>query len=279
MRLVSIAIVAVCSLGVTAAKAQSDADRRTCEAIPTNYRYDQAFIDTCTRAIAAAGDAQLKSQLLTRRAVGYRMLNQYNRALPDNDAAVGAAPQLAVAYAERAMTYFLLRKLDLALRDCEKSLQLDGRVSQAARECGLYHEVAGHNDRALALLDQALQLDPTSGDNLLARCSLRRRMGRPSEALEDCNRHLARKPDIFFTLSERSMIYLQMGKLAGAKADAEAAQKKGKVMIFINDRLAKVLTATGDAKAAARAAQQGEISTNQVYAAMLGIDPDQERKP
>ena len=274
---------------VVAAGAQSDADRKTCETAKAG-EWDQSFIDTCSRAIAAAGDAQVKSQLLVRRALGYRALRQLNRALPDNDAAIAANPQSAPAYRDRALTLLLLHKFELAVQDCEKIIVIDGGAAPGANaalirvasldlsRCGSFNALVGHNDRAFVLLDQAVQLDPNLSDNLIARCSLRRRTGRLAEALEDCNRAVQLNPNGFFGASERSMVYLQLGRLPEAKADAEAAVKKGKLFIFVNDRMAQILTAMGDPKGAARAAKQGQIGTNPTIGAMLGIDPDQERK-
>lgn len=119
--------------------------------------YQQA-IDCFTDILEEGHDRRFEVQLL--RAIAYRKLKAYDRALQDHDSILNLMPNLAEAYCERGITRYHMGDGSGALEDMDQAVELEPhkpyRWSSRAYIRGHQKDVDG----AIEDYRKALELDP-----------------------------------------------------------------------------------------------------------------------
>ena len=110
-------------LAIAPAAADFDSDNRDCFA--QEYR-GQKRVDACTRVIHAGRlQGHGLAMALQARAEGYRITEQYERALADFDRAIEIDPGVALMYANRAEAHRMLGHYDQVIADTTRAIRLD----------------------------------------------------------------------------------------------------------------------------------------------------------
>ncbi len=110
-------------------------------------------IDGCTVVIDSGqfdGHPDLLSKVYNNRAIAFRELGRFDRAITDYDAAIQLDPDYAAAYHNRALAYGRLNQYERALVDFSRALQLDPGRAGAYKDRGLAHCRLGNADAASA---------------------------------------------------------------------------------------------------------------------------------
>jgi tetratricopeptide (TPR) repeat protein len=179
----------------------------------------------CARA------ARDQSQPAESRALAhlYRALSSClcAEALPDYDAAVALAPELAAVHIFRGRAYYELGRYDEALRDLMTAAKLDPREPSVYVWRGLVLESLDRPAEALSDFERLTAMTPKSSEGWRLKGNVEARLGRLDRASSDLDRSLKLNPRNDQALGVRAGVRAEMGDLKGARADADAAVRHG----------------------------------------------------
>jgi tetratricopeptide (TPR) repeat protein len=172
-------------------------------------------------------------------------------------------PEIAWAYFDRARAYFDEKLYASAISDLTESLKRKPDDAEALENQGIAFSVLGDYAHALGDYDKAIDLQPNLARLYRERCGLRAASGHGlDDALEDCNKALALKPDEANALDARGFVQFRSGNYAAAIADCTAALAR-------NPQLASSLYMRGLAKLKSNDASGGSAD----IAAAKALDP------
>jgi tetratricopeptide (TPR) repeat protein len=142
-------VALIVSFGVSAGA--SAEDRRECEGHNHELR-----IPACTHLLSANPRDFIA---LANRGVSYRIAGDYNRALPDIEAALRMRPHYAGLYLERGRIFAGKGQNASAIRDFDEALRRDASLISAYFVRAMAYEDTGQPERAKADLSAALDRD------------------------------------------------------------------------------------------------------------------------
>ncbi len=89
-------------------------------------------IAACSQLLAAANMTALqRAKVFTNRAWAYGQNQSWTLAQQDYDAAIGLAPDWAIAHNDKAFAYLREGRIDMALRSYDRALQIEPRTIYA----------------------------------------------------------------------------------------------------------------------------------------------------
>ncbi len=151
--LLAVAIAVQVAMWLAPARAQLSQDvlagAMECERAP----HPITRIDGCTVVIDSGqlnGHPDLLSKVYNNRAIAFRELGRFDRAITDYDAAIQLDPGYAAAYHNRALAYGRLDQYERAIVDFNRALQLEPGRAGAYKDRGLAHCRLGNVDAASA---------------------------------------------------------------------------------------------------------------------------------
>jgi tetratricopeptide (TPR) repeat protein len=161
-----------------------------------------------------------------RRACCHALLHDRAKALADYDAAIRHQPSDAQLHAERATLRLQQRQYAGAIADCNLVLKLDaGRVDVLVIRSRA-HAADGDTAAAFADLNLACQADPDHlAEYLVQRAVIRRNLGGPRGAVDDCDLALQKDPAYALAYEVRAQLRSELGDHADALADYEALSR------------------------------------------------------
>jgi len=146
----------------TSALADAASDRKACFAVGYG---GQKRVDACTGFINSGRLSKSElSAALQSRAEGYRIIEQYERALADFDRALALDPRLARGYANRAEVYRVLGQFEKVIADTTEAIRLDPTPNAFYAIRGFAYERQGDVARARADYNKALALPIKDAD-------------------------------------------------------------------------------------------------------------------
>ena len=217
--------VALASATVPAgAKTSLQSDTTELRAWCTDGATSQLVIRGCSGLIAdsTASDADL-SVAHYNRAIQFRKIGQYDRAVEDYDRALALQPDDAGTYDNRGIAYVLMGDYERGLQDFDKAIELQPREVSAYFNRALTHERMGHLEKAFADIQHVLKLGLKSGAVYRARCSIRLKTGHLDEALADCQEAVRRQPRNPEFLDTLAFVHLRRKSDVQARATYDTA--------------------------------------------------------
>jgi tetratricopeptide (TPR) repeat protein len=154
-------------------------------------------------------------------------LQDYDKAIADEDEAIALAPSDALAYHNRGNAYFAKRDYLKAIADYNEATRLDPRDAGTYETRALAWAAQREYDLAIADLNEALRLDPEGASKYRRRARAWAALHQYEHALADYDRALERAPDDAEALIGRAWIWAtcpEDARRAGAKAMAEATR-------------------------------------------------------
>ncbi len=211
------------------------------------------------------------------RGMKYRDAGMFDKSLEDLNTAVRLKPRNGKGYRERALTLVELKKFGESIRDHTKAIELEPRFADAyvgrARGYGglgqwqkavddcttaiginplnpmaycnrgsAYHHL-GNYEKAIADATTAISLNPMDDSRaLMVRARAAEQLGRFKISVDDLSCLLAKNPEDYKRMLERSSAYYHMGKFNEALKDAELAEKINRTDVIVNLVKAEALT-------------------------------------
>lgn len=143
-------------LAIAPASADFDSDNRDC--FSREYG-GQKRVEACTRVINAGRlQGHNLALALQARAEGYRITEQYEKALVDFDRAIEIDPGVALVYANRAEAHRMLGHYDQVIADTTKAIRLDATSNAFYAVRGMAYEKKDDLVRARADYKKALAI-------------------------------------------------------------------------------------------------------------------------
>ncbi len=171
---------------------------------------------------------------------------------------------LAFVFNSRGLGYRRLNEPDRAIRDFDEAIRLSPSLAQAFNNRGLAYSDKGQSARAIQDFDQATRLAPTRFAAFVNRCLERAIIGQLPQAQADCQEALRLKPDLSSALLYRGVVHLKAGRLDAAIADFDAVLRDAQDAPALYGRgvarKRKGDTVRGDADIAAAKAIDTEIA-------------------
>ncbi len=129
------------------------------------------------------------------RGVANAGLVQYEQAMEDYNQALSLSPDEPLAFGNRGNAHAFLGNHDTAVRDYTKALEIDPNYLSARFNRGLAHYAAETYDLAIADFDGALKLNPNNPTYWFAKSWTLHLANRPTEALADAEQAATLAPD------------------------------------------------------------------------------------
>lgn len=160
-------VIALCALGLwcaTRAGAAPVDDQQVC-----NKASGDIAVAACTRAIGSGRySGRDLGKLHLTRAVARTEKKEYERALPDFDAAVRLDPS-GMTFFNRGLANTMVKNYDRAIADHTEAMRLSEAYRPRVHGRGFAYFLAGRYDQAIADFDTSIRLDPKSGVGLFGR--------------------------------------------------------------------------------------------------------------
>lgn len=116
-------------------------------------------IEGCSKLIEGPStDPFTKSFAYARRALAYSLKGEFEKALPDYDAAIDLNPMSAMAHNNRAWVMLKLGRIDEGLTGVRVALEIDPRSYQAHDTLAHLKQAEGEVSEALRSYEQAMRL-------------------------------------------------------------------------------------------------------------------------
>ncbi|MEZ6186787.1 MAG: tetratricopeptide repeat protein [Planctomycetota bacterium] len=182
-------------------------------------------------------------------------LRDFDAALADLDRILAASPDDVAARSLRGDALMNLGRSHDALEEYDRALRLDPTLPQAHVGRG---EALASQDRygeALAALSRGIELEERA-EFLAKRARLQLALGRPEDALRDCERALQLEPTSAAALDGRARAHLAQDDLSAGRRDAERALALSPEHYAARTTLAEALTRLGQPQAALAAAER-----------------------
>lgn len=213
----------------------------------------------------------LAAQNLTnyQRGIGYDMRGhahlakrEYDLAISDFTAGIRLFPSNSRFFVGRASAYWAKNAKDLALFDLDAAVAVEPLSYQPYLSRAQTYFDMGQQERALADFRKAMSFPTVHPAGLyLMRCEFLIGIGRPQDALADCDKSINLDPKYSDALSLRGDAYFKLGQFQSAMQDYDAALK-------IEPRLSQALYRRGMAKL-----KTGDTKGEADIAAAKGINP------
>lgn len=193
----------------------------------------EVAIPACTRLSENRElDSQTKATALGNRGAARKLLGQYEQAIEDLALAIALEPDNPQYYCQRGEVLWRYRKYPDAIADFTSALQQRSNSVCALRGRALARLGDGNAQQALADSNQALRYEPNNTDLLLLRArashaakSYDAAIDGFSQVLDSPAQRTLLPSERAVILSERARAFLQKGRPAEAKTDADAALK------------------------------------------------------
>ncbi len=145
---------------------------------------------------------------LANRAIGYRVLRQFENALADANAAMRINASTAGLYLERGFIHLGKANHDLAAADFSEAVRLDPRLTSAYFGRALAYENVGDARRAKKDLEQAVAIDRALvGAHWLQHGDELRAAGRHKDSITAYDRALIGNPDMVLANYRRGLAH------------------------------------------------------------------------
>ncbi len=257
------------------AQAQTPEQIQQCQ---NAYDEPELRVKACTALIEskAASEKDL-SNVLVLRGMGFVDLGDADKAMADFTEALHVTPDSDFALHMRGQLLSDYGRFDAAIADFDQAIRLDPDEGSNFHGRAAAYEAKGLYERAIADFDEVFRLEPFDQYVLSFRCAARAHWGRQLDlALKDCGQALDRRNGDEFTLEQRGLIYLRLGRYREAIADYTGALKSydGRVESLYGRGIAKLRTgdtAGGQADIAQATSIKADIS--KTFAAW-GVTPE-----
>jgi tetratricopeptide (TPR) repeat protein len=154
-------------------------------------------------------------------------LNDYDKAIADEDEAIALAPTDALAYFNRGNSHFAKGDYLKAISDYNHATQLDPRDASSYENRGLAWAAQHEYELAIADLNEAIRLDPEGESKFRHRAQCWQARSHYAEALADYDKALLLMPEDAAALNGRAWIWAtcpEAPRRAGTRAVAEATR-------------------------------------------------------
>lgn len=166
---------------------------------------------------------------LFNRGTTYLNLKDNDKAMEGFDAAIKANPKYAKAWHNKAIVYYNTKKYGKAVEAYKKSIELDPNYIASYFRIGLALNGAGQYAEAVKYYDQYLRYKPQEAQTHNSRGVAHQQLGNMNEAIKDFSnaiQHGGGKSQGRYYLN-RSKSYYSLGQMEKARQDAQKAQKTG----------------------------------------------------
>ncbi len=197
-------------------------------------------ISLCNRALTLDPHDTIALRL---RGNAFVMQRNMVKAIADFTAAIKLAPGDVDTYRLRGMAYYLSGQQVRALADFSKAVSLNPSDPLSHQARGFQYEVMGRFAGAIDDFSFAIALDPSHAEYRNARCWGLAIWGRHlHQALEDCHRAIALKPQYANALDSRGLVLLRLARYSASIQSYTAA-------LCFDRKLASAYFGRGAAKA------------------------------
>ncbi|MFN6559796.1 MAG: tetratricopeptide repeat protein [Nostoc sp. ChiSLP01] len=169
----------------------------------------------------------ISSQVFFRCAQGYRLMEQYDKALQNFDRAIELYPRYVVAIVNRGVTYCLMKRYEEALQDFNLVIELDLQNQWAIAHRGDTYYLMERYDEALQDFNCAIEINPKYKWAFVSRGETYRLMERYDQALQDFNRAIELNPKDYWAIAHRGETYRLMERYDQALQDFDLAIELG----------------------------------------------------
>ena len=222
-----LALMGVLLLSITASVrpgiAQSQQAAERCAQKGQADSLDQQ-IDACTVAIESGRwHGPGLAWAFNNRGNGYRMKEEYDRAIADYTDAIRIDPTYVFAFKNRGSVYQHQGDLDRAIADYSEAVRLDPAFAIAFANRASAYQEKGDFDRAIADFTTLIRLSPRDSKAFYSRGVAHQLHGDVDQALADYDQTIALDPAHFLALHNRAGVYRIKGDLDRAIADYDTA--------------------------------------------------------
>jgi tetratricopeptide (TPR) repeat protein len=195
----------------------NDQDESDC----TRSQDPPVVIAACTRMIErnSADSPHDLAVVYFDRALAYKTLKQYDRALDDNTRALKLDPKYAHAYLNRAVVLAAAGDSAAALRDFGEAIRLDPSNALAYLNRGLIYHAQKNYDAAIADYGKTISLAPNASAAYVDRGWAYYAKGDVDRAIADYGEALRDDPNNQFAYVDRALAYGRKGDIPHALAD------------------------------------------------------------
>ncbi|MDZ7968285.1 MAG: tetratricopeptide repeat protein [Nostoc sp. DedSLP03] len=165
----------------------------------------------------------ISSQVFFRCAQGYRLMEQYDKALQNFDRAIELYPRYVVAIANRGITYRLMERYEKALQDLNCAIEINPKYDWAIASRGITYRLMERYEEALQDFNRAIEINPKYEWAIGHRGSTYWLMERYEEALQDFNRAIEINSKDEWVIAGRGYTYLLMERYEEALQDLNRA--------------------------------------------------------
>jgi TonB family protein len=189
-------------------------DKWPCSATRDSSNPD-GIIKACTEFLTAQNlTSYERGTAYEARGRAYLSKREYDPAISDFEAGIRILPSNAQLFMGRADAYWAKNAKDLALIDLDAAVQVEPLSYQPyLRRARTYFDI-GQQDRALADFRKAMTFPTTNPAGLYKqRCEFLTDIGRPQDALADCDKAINLAPLDADILDSRGDVYFKLGRL------------------------------------------------------------------
>jgi tetratricopeptide (TPR) repeat protein len=187
------------------------------------YRFHDdwdAVIQHLTLALAAPDlPASYRPLAYVNRGDAYLMKRQFDSAVADYTAALGADPAYLLAYKDRGIAYMAQNKFDPAIADFSAIIARRPTLAAAYATRGAVYLQQNRYDLAIADFSTVIQFTPDSASGYLLRGSARRLADQDDAAIDDIGKAIDIDGNLARAYFERGSAYRDAGNYVEAERD------------------------------------------------------------
>lgn len=207
-------------IGVVLALLAVTAPARADDAMDCANKEGAQGIAACTRAIVKKPN---EAALLRQRAQHYIRLEDWDRAITDQNQAIRINPHSALSYYLRGYAQAMKNNFDDALADYNEAIRIDPKDVEKFYNRARIYEAKGERERALADYNQCLRLDPKHIPSVISRAALYLNSGDTDRAKAEMDEAIKLHPKSAELYDGRGRFYVQKGDDDRALADFNEA--------------------------------------------------------
>ena len=153
------------------------------------------------------------------RALAYRELGKYDKAITDFNIAIEYSPENAVAYYSRALAYEKLGKYDKAITDFNIAIKYDPENAVTYYSRGIIYEKLRKYDKAITDFNTAIEYDPENVSAYHSRGIAYRKLREYDKAITDFTKAIEYDPENAPAYYSRGITYRKLREYGKATID------------------------------------------------------------